>query len=72
MKVGIISLGCPKNLVDSEIMMGMLLEDGHEIVDPDEADVVVVNTCAFIRAAEEEAEEVISEPKDALTPVPSA
>jgi len=61
MKVGIISLGCPKNLVDSEIMMGMLLEDGHEIVDPDEADVVVVNTCAFIRAAEEEAEEVISE-----------
>lgn len=61
MKVGIISLGCPKNLVDSEVMTGLLLQDGHEIVDPDEADVVVINTCAFIRAAEEEAEEVISE-----------
>ncbi|HID55703.1 TPA: 30S ribosomal protein S12 methylthiotransferase RimO [Candidatus Poribacteria bacterium] len=61
MRIGIISLGCPKNLVDSEIMMGLLLEDGQEIVHPDEADVVVINTCAFIRAAEDEAEEVISE-----------
>ena len=61
MRIGVISLGCPKNLVDSEVMIGLLLQDGHEIVDPDEADVVVVNTCAFIKAAEEEAEEVISE-----------
>jgi len=61
MRIGVISLGCPKNLVDSEVMLGLLLEAGHQLVDPDEAEVVIVNTCAFIRDAEREAEAVISE-----------
>lgn len=61
-RVGLVSLGCAKNLVDSEIMLGALLEAGMEIVnDPAAADVLVVNTCSFIDAAQEESVDVILE-----------
>ncbi|HVB34630.1 MAG TPA: 30S ribosomal protein S12 methylthiotransferase RimO [Patescibacteria group bacterium] len=54
-KVGFISLGCPKNLVDSEVMLGFLRADGYEITsNAEEADVLVVNTCSFIAPAQEE------------------
>lgn len=54
-KVHIISLGCPKNLVDSEIMLGQLAQTGHEITDhPEEAETIVVNTCGFIEDAKAE------------------
>jgi ribosomal protein S12 methylthiotransferase len=57
-----ISLGCAKNLVDAEIMMGALLQDGMEITnEPDKADVVIVNTCSFIDAAQEESVDTILE-----------
>ena len=50
MKLLFISLGCDKNLVDSEEMLGMLAADGHEIVDDeDEAEVIIVNTCCLSR-----------------------
>lgn len=56
MKVGFISLGCSKNLVDSERMMGMLRQGGHELVsDPQEAQAIIINTCGFINPAKEEA-----------------
>ncbi|NLB79113.1 MAG: 30S ribosomal protein S12 methylthiotransferase RimO [Clostridiaceae bacterium] len=55
-KVGLVSLGCPKNLVDSEIMLGTLKEAGYELIGEHEnADVIIVNTCAFIGDAKEEA-----------------
>lgn len=55
-KVRIISLGCPKNLVDSEVMGGLLHQSGYQLVDQgDSADIVIVNTCAFINPAKEEA-----------------
>src|ERR687884_990468 len=61
-KVGFISLGCPKNLVDSEVMMGRLREAGYEITaDANEADTVVVNTCGFIESAKKESIEAILE-----------
>src|SRR5918998_186637 len=61
-KVGFISLGCPKNLVDSEVMMGRLREQGYEITpDAGEAETVVVNTCGFIDAAKKESIEAILE-----------
>jgi ribosomal protein S12 methylthiotransferase len=61
-KVGMISLGCAKNLVDAEIMLGSVLERGMQITShPDEADVLVVNTCAFIDSAKEESIEAILE-----------
>lgn len=61
-KVGMISLGCAKNLVDAEIMLGALVKSGHLITnDPEEADVVIVNTCSFIDAAQEESVETILE-----------
>ena len=54
-KVGFISLGCPKNLVDSEVMMGQLKANGYELTaDASEADTVVVNTCGFINSAKKE------------------
>jgi len=57
-----VSLGCPKNRVDSEVMLGSLAEAGHVLVDaPDEADVIVVNTCGFIDAAKEESIDTILE-----------
>ena len=55
MKIYFVSLGCDKNLVDSEMMLGLLNEAGHEIVDDENlADVVVINTCSFIHDAKEE------------------
>lgn len=62
MKVGFVSLGCCKNLVDSEIIMGMLRENGHEIVsNPKVADAIVINTCGFIEPAKEESINTIFE-----------
>lgn len=62
LKIGFVSLGCPKNLVDSEVMMGRLVERGHEIVsDARQADVLVVNTCAFIQPACQESVNAILE-----------
>ena len=64
MKVGFISLGCPKNLVDSEVMMGQLKQNGYQITsDASEADVLVVNTCGFIDAAKKESIEAINRDK---------
>jgi ribosomal protein S12 methylthiotransferase len=61
-KVGFVSLGCPKNLVDSEVMMGMLSEAGAEITqDAASADVIVVNTCSFIDSAKQESVNAILE-----------
>lgn len=61
-KVGMVSLGCAKNLVDSENMLGMLRDRGHEIVnDPAEAEIIFVNTCGFIQPAKEESIETILE-----------
>lgn len=61
-RVGLISLGCAKNLVDAEIMLGTLMKDGVEITNQAEAaDVVVVNTCSFIDAAQEESVDTILE-----------
>src|SRR5690348_1708852 len=61
-RVGLISLGCAKNLVDGEIMLGTLLKDGVEIVnDAAKADVVIVNTCSFIDSAQEESVDTILE-----------
>ena len=61
-KVGFISLGCPKNLVDSEVMMGHLKQSGYQITaDANEADTIVVNTCGFIDAAKKESIEAILE-----------
>lgn len=59
--IGLISLGCPKNLVDSEIMLGHLQKAGHEIVPDDRARVVLVNTCGFIDRAKEESVNAILE-----------
>ena len=62
MKLLFISLGCDKNLVDSEEMLGMLAADGHEIIDDeDEAEVIIVNTCCFIGDAKEESVNTILE-----------
>ncbi len=61
-KVGFVSLGCPKNLVDSEVMMGQLAEAGYEITNnADDADTVVVNTCGFIESAKQESIDAILE-----------
>jgi ribosomal protein S12 methylthiotransferase len=61
-KVGFISLGCPKNLVDSEVMMGHLKQQGYEITsDAADADTVVVNTCGFIDSAKKESIDTILE-----------
>jgi ribosomal protein S12 methylthiotransferase len=59
-RVHFLSLGCPKNLVDGEVMQGLLVREGHRLVlDPAEADVLVVNTCAFIDEAKEESIDAI-------------
>jgi len=61
-KIGLISLGCPKNLVDSEVMLGLAREAGHELTaDASQADVLVVNTCAFIDSAKQESVDAILE-----------
>ena len=59
-KIGFVSLGCPKNLVDSEVMMGMLASAGAEITPrAEDADVIVVNTCSFIDVAKQESVDTI-------------
>jgi len=61
-KVGFVSLGCPKNLVDSEVMMGMLAQAGADLTpDAENADVIVVNTCSFIGSAQQESIDTILE-----------
>ncbi|RME22764.1 MAG: 30S ribosomal protein S12 methylthiotransferase RimO [Deltaproteobacteria bacterium] len=61
-RVHLVSLGCPKNRVDSEVMVGQLLADGFEFVDdPADADVIVVNTCSFIGPATEESVDTVLE-----------
>ena len=62
MKIGMISLGCPKNLVDSEVMLGLAQQQGHELTrDAADAEVLVVNTCAFIDKAKQESIDTILE-----------
>ena len=61
-RVGMVSLGCPKNLVDGEVMLGRLQGAGYRLVaDPKQADVIVVNTCAFIETAKQESVDAILE-----------
>jgi ribosomal protein S12 methylthiotransferase len=62
MKIGFLSLGCPKNLVDGEVMLGIARDAGHELTsDASNADVLVVNTCAFIDSAKQESIDAILE-----------
>ncbi len=62
MNILFVSLGCDKNLVDSEVMLGLLAQNGHQMVDSEEdADVIVVNTCCFINDAKEESIQTILE-----------
>jgi len=62
MKIGFLSLGCPKNLVDGEVMLGMARDAGHELTpNASDADVLVVNTCAFIDSAKQESIDAILE-----------
>jgi ribosomal protein S12 methylthiotransferase len=62
LKVGFVSLGCPKNLVDTEVMMGQLVAGGHELTPhPEQAEVIVVNTCSFIDPAKQESVDTILE-----------
>ena len=62
MKVGFISLGCSKNLVDTEMCIGIFKKENMEIVNnPEEADIIVINTCGFIGSAKEEAINTILE-----------
>ncbi len=61
-RVGIISLGCSKNLVDSEVMLGLLKENGYEITpDEEDADILIINTCAFIDSAKQESIDTINQ-----------
>jgi ribosomal protein S12 methylthiotransferase len=62
MKLGFVSLGCPKNLVDGEVMLGLAREAGHDVTsNAADAEVIVVNTCAFIDTAKEESVNAILE-----------
>ena len=62
MKIGMVSLGCPKNLVDSEVMLGLAQQQGHQLTrDAADADVLIVNTCAFIDKAKQESIDTILE-----------
>jgi ribosomal protein S12 methylthiotransferase len=62
MKIGFLSLGCPKNLVDSEVMLGLVQRAGHSMTtDPHEAEVLIVNTCAFIDRAKQESVDSVLE-----------
>ena len=61
-KIGFVSLGCPKNLVDSEVMMGLLSQGGAQITPrAEDADIIVVNTCSFIDTAKQESVDTILE-----------
>ena len=54
-KIGFVSLGCPKNLADTEVMLKRLVDAGYEVTSEEtEADVVIINTCAFIESAKKE------------------
>ena len=65
MKIGMVSLGCPKNQTDAEIMLGILADKGHEIVaNPEEAEAIIVNTCGFIDPAKQESIDAILEMAD--------
>ena len=65
LRIGFVSLGCPKNLVDSERMLGLLAQDGYALVpDSTAADLVIINTCGFIDAARQESLGVIREMLD--------
>ena len=62
MKIGFLSLGCPKNLVDGEVMLGLARDAGHEVTtDASNAEVLIVNTCAFIDSAKQESIDAILE-----------
>ena len=62
MKVGFVSLGCSKNLVDTEMAIGLMKKLGFEIInDPSQADMIIINTCGFIQSAKEEAIQTIFE-----------
>src|SRR5271165_1450080 len=62
LKIGFVSLGCPKNLVDTEVMMGQLVARGHQLTPhPEDAEVIVVNTCSFIDPAKQESIDTILE-----------
>ena len=62
MRILLISLGCDKNLVDSEFMLGSLLDEGYELVDNEaEADIIIINSCCFINDAKMESIETILE-----------
>src|SRR5689334_14113211 len=62
MKIGFLSLGCPKNLVDGEVMLGLARNAGHEVTtDAADAEVLIVNTCAFIDSAKQESIDAILE-----------
>ena len=64
-KIGIVSLGCPKNLVDSEIMLGILKKEKYEITsDKEEAEIIIVNTCGFIESAKQESIDAVLEMAD--------
>src|ERR1051325_414923 len=59
-RVGIVSLGCPKNLIDSEAMLGQLTDKGYSISpDPADSEIIIVNTCGFIEPAKKESIETI-------------
>ncbi|EKD35261.1 MAG: ribosomal protein S12 methylthiotransferase, partial [uncultured bacterium] len=59
-KVSLVSLGCPKNLVDAEVMLGYLSQDEYEVTtDETQADIIVVNTCSFIKEAKQESIDTI-------------
>src|ERR1700691_4142222 len=61
-RIGFVSLGCPKNLVDSEVMMGLLAQGGADLSPrAEDADVIVVNTCSFIESAQQESVNTILE-----------
>jgi len=61
-KIGFVSLGCEKNLVDSEVMLGLLSRRGYQITpDQTEADIIVINTCGFIDKAKQESVDTILE-----------
>lgn len=62
LKIGLVSLGCPKNQVDSETLLGFLHQEGYQItLDEDSADIIIVNTCSFIKEAEKESVKTILE-----------
>ena len=68
-KVSLVSLGCPKNLVDAEVMLGHLPPERYEIVtDEAGADIIIVNTCSFIQDAQEESVDTILEVADHKKP----